>query len=98
MNANKPKKPTRADLERKVRELEAQLVHVYYFADKEISKAGTAHMMGGAVIVTLHGLGGRAITAPFAIRDGMSDETIAAIRRDIARSFEQATTLKPVYK
>lgn len=98
MNANKSKKATRAELERKVRELEAQLVHVYHFADKEISKAGTAHIMGGAVIVQLHALGGRAITAPFAIRDGLSDDTIAAIRRDIARSFDTATTFKPAHK
>ena len=91
----KTKKPTRADLERKVRELEAQLVHVYHFADKEVSKAGTAHMMGSAVIVSLHALGGRAITSPFAIRDGLSDDTIAAIRRDLVRSWQGATVFKP---
>jgi hypothetical protein len=92
---NKTKKLTCADLKRKIEELEAQLVHVYHFADKEISKASHAHMMGGAVVITLQALGGKKITAPFAIRNGLSDDTIAALRRDIVHSWEDATVFKP---
>lgn len=90
----KPKKATRADLERKCMELEAQLAGMYHFADAELHKAGD-RLMGSAVIVQLHALGGREITKPFAIRDGLSADTIAALRRDIVRSYEGAIAFKP---
>lgn len=87
--------PTRADLARKVAELEAQLASTLHFADIGLTKAGTDKMMASAVIVRLHTLGGSEITPTFAIRDGLSPETIAALRKDIARSWELATMHVP---
>lgn len=89
------KKMTNVDLRRKVAELESQLVHLHHFADATISKAGTSHMMGSGVIVSLTALGGRQIIEPIMIRDGLSDETIAALRADIVRSYATATAFKP---
>jgi hypothetical protein len=89
------KKPTRQELERKVFELESQLVHRCHFASRSIDKAGTKKLMGSGVIISLVVLGGREIIEPLCIRDGLSDETIAALKADFARSYEIATMLKP---
>lgn len=93
----KTKKPrtTRAQLRRRVQELEAQLVHVYHFADATLGRASMPHCMGSAVIVQLTALGGQEIINPVAIRDGLSDETIEALRADIRRSYERAVELAP---
>lgn len=89
----KPEKPTRAELQRKIMELEAQLASTYHFADANLHKA--QDLMGSGVLIQMHGLGGRELITPVVIRDGLSPETIAAIRKDIARSYELATLFKP---
>lgn len=89
------KKPTRQELERKIRELEAQLVHRCHFASRTIDKAGTKSLTGSGVILSLVTLGGREIIEPVCIRDGLSDETIAALKADFSRSYEIATMFKP---
>lgn len=91
----KAKTKTRADLQRENAELRAQLAHVYHFADAEIHKAGTDRMMASGVLLQLHALGGRELINPVVIRDGLSADTIAALRRDFARSYETATAFKP---
>ena len=90
------KKPvTKADLQRKVKELEAQLVHQYHFATATIDRASINKTMGSAVILELTFLGGRKVFEPVAIKDGLSDETIAAIKADLKRSYELTAELKP---
>lgn len=91
---SKRRAPTRADLLRKIEELEAQQAGILHFADVRLDKAGDC-LMGSAVIVRLHTLGGSEITPTFAIRDGLSPETIAALRKDIVRSWKLATLFKP---
>ncbi len=88
------KAKTRADLARENTELRAQLASSYHFADATIGKAGDS-LMGSGVLLRLHALGGRELIVPVVIRDGFSADTIAAIRRDIARSYAGATVLKP---
>jgi hypothetical protein len=92
--SNIKQKPTRKELEQKVRELEAQLVHRCYFASQAIEKAGTKYLSGSGVIISFAALGGREITEPVCIRDGLSAETIAALKSDFARSYEIATIFK----
>lgn len=94
MTKVKQKPKTRADLAREVKELKAQLASNCHFAAEEIKKLGTDRIMGSAVIVEISVLGGRTIT-PFAIRDGLSAETIAALIADLKRSYELATLFKP---
>lgn len=90
------KKPvTKADLQRKVKELEAQLVHQYHFAAARIDRASIKKTMGSAVIMELTFLGGAKIFEPVAIKDGLSDETIAAIKADLKRSYERTVEFKP---
>lgn len=89
------KRETRADLSRRIRELEAQLAYTYHIASSTLHKAGQDRMMASGVLLTLNALGGAEIIPPVVIRDGLSAETIAAIRADIARSFDLATQFKP---
>ena len=93
MNA-KPKKPTHADLRRKIVELEAQLAHQYHFADVALHKAGAA-LQGSGLLLQMHALGGREVVPPVVIRGGLSDDTLAALRRDIVRSYTEAVEFKP---
>lgn len=92
MKTNKPKQ-TKADLRRKVAELESQLACSYHFASMELHKA--SNLMGSGVVITLTALGGKQLIVPVTIRDGLSHETITALRADIVRSWESATELKP---
>lgn len=93
-SSTKKKRDTRADLQRKVMELEAQLASTYYFASATLHKAGEDLMASGA-LVQIHALGGRPLICPVVIRDGLSDDTIEALQRDIARSYEAAVAFKP---
>lgn len=84
-----------ADLRRELREAKAMAVHNYHFASKEIEKLSIDRCMGSAVILELTLLGGKKGVEPVAIRNGLSAETIAAIKADLKRSFEWATEFKP---
>lgn len=94
MKPTKPAKVTRADLQRQVMELKAQLAFVYSIASQGIDKAGVQLMASGALL-QLHALGGREIIPPVVILDGLSAETIAALKKDLARSYDLAVMNKP---
>ena len=94
MNKLKPPRPTRKELERKLIEVNACLSHGYHLANGAIDKASTKHMMGSGVVLTLTALGGREIIKPVMINDGLSDETIAAIKADLKRSYNTAIRFK----
>lgn len=91
---SRAKPVTKAELLRRNRELEAQLAHVYHFASATLDKAGDCLKASG-VLLQLHALGGREIIPPVVIRDGLSADTIAALRRDLVRSYESAVAFKP---
>jgi hypothetical protein len=80
------KKLTYAQLERSLLELKAQSPLELINAKKLISKAGDS-MMASAVIITITALGGREIVPAFAIYDGLSAESIVAIKTDIERTL-----------
>lgn len=80
------KKPTYKDLERRIQELEAQCPWNARAALREIGNAGDK-FTASAVILRLTALGGREVINPVAIRDGLSDETIAQLRKDIERTM-----------
>lgn len=92
-------KPTKAqriiDLERRLQEAIAGQAHTYYFADTSLDKASAKHLTASGVVITLTVLGGRKICEPVLIRDGLSNETIAALKADIVRSYQLATLYKP---
>lgn len=84
-----------AELERKLREAEASQVHRYHFADATIDKASISRCMGSGVVISLTFLGGKEVFDPVMIRDGLSEETIQALKSDFRRSFVTATEFKP---
>ena len=91
----KLKQKTRAELQREVKELTAQLTHTAHFAAAALKKFGTDRLTGSAVIVEVATLGGRAATGPFAIRDGFSPATIAALIADLERTYAGSILFKP---
>ncbi len=91
----KPAKKTRAQLARQVLELTAQLASRYQFASAELHKAGTDKMTASGVLLQLTALGGREIINPVVILDGLSPETIAAIKADLRRSYDLAVMFAP---
>ena len=93
---NKVSKAVRIkQLERKNQELQAQLAYQHHFVSNNLDSLNIDKMTGSAVILELRVLGGAESIGPVAIRDGLSDETIAAIKVDLARSFELCTVFKP---
>jgi hypothetical protein len=80
------KKPTYKDLERKLQELEAQCPWNARAALRNIGDAGSK-FTASVVILRLTALGGREVIEPVAIRDGLSDETIAQLKKDIERTM-----------
>ena len=95
---NNLKKEKIRNLKRKILELEAQLSCVYHFVEARIDKASTSHMMASGVLIQIYALGGREITPPFVIRDGLSQKTIEALKDDILRSYNTAVAFKPKLK
>jgi len=83
------------ELERKLGEALAGMAFNYHLASSTIDKASTDHLMGSGVIITLTVLGGREIFSPVMVHDGLSKETIEALKADLVRSYELATMMKP---
>lgn len=83
------------ELERKNLELKAQLAYVYRYARIGIEKADRSKIKGGAVVVQLHYLGGKEVCPAFALKDGFSPETIAALTEDLRFSYDQAVEIRP---
>lgn len=84
-----------ANLQRELMEAKAQLTHRYHFASTEIEKFDISRCNGSGVILELSVLGGGRRIEPVMIRDGLSQETIAAIQADLRRSYELSIELKP---
>lgn len=82
-----------ATAQRRAAELQAQLASTLGAAFDDMGKAADFH--GSGVILSLSALGGREIVRPVMIRDGLSPDSVTALRRDVCRSFELATLVSP---
>ncbi len=51
--------------------------------------------MGSGVVLSLTLVGGKELFEPVMICNGLSKETIAALKADLVRSFNYATEMKP---
>jgi hypothetical protein len=98
MSINKPKKPkkTKAQLLHEVMELKAQLASSYHFASADLKRVSTDHLMASGVMIQMHFIGGKEAICPVVIKDGLSLETVQALRNDMARSYNRATEFKPI--
>lgn len=79
-------KKTRKQLKRQIIELKGSKIIAHTLASSTIKKASTDTLMGSGVLIQLTGIGGKEIINPVLIRDGLSNDTIEAIKRDIKRS------------
>jgi hypothetical protein len=86
-------KTTKAELRRRIAELEAQSPSLTKLAWQSIDKARREAMMGSGVILSLTFLGGKEVFPPVMLRDGLSSETIAAIKADLFYSDNLVRTL-----
>lgn len=82
-------------LRRRVAELHGQLPSTYASASKALDGAGSDHLMASGAVLEIRALGGRQIVAPVVIVDGLSQETIAHLKRDLARSYQHVVNAKP---
>ena len=96
---NTPKKKTKAqrivELESKLYESNAYHIYRHHFASKALDKLNTDRLMGSGVVLSLTLLGGKEAFEPVTISGGLSKETIAALKADLARSFNYAIEMKP---
>ena len=96
---NTPKKKTKAqrivELERKLYEWGAYHIYRHHNASKALDKLSTDRLMGSGVVLSLTKVGGEEAFEPVMICNGLSKETIAALKADLARSFNYATEMKP---
>ncbi len=96
MKAEKKTKAQRiVELERKLYESGAYHIYRHHFASKELDRLSTDRLMGSGVILSLTKAGGEEALEPVMISNGLSKETIAALKADLVRSFNYATELKP---
>jgi hypothetical protein len=87
-------KQSKQQLRRKITDLESQLTSRLYWAGREIDSCSTDKLLGSGVVMQLTFLGGKDAMEPVCIRDGLSRETIDAIKADLKRSYDLATLLK----
>ena len=94
-----PEKKTKAqrivELEKKLEDAKAQHIYLYHFASKALDRFSTDKLMGSGVVLSLTLIGGKELFEPVMICNGLSKETIAALKADLVRSFNYATELKP---
>ena len=86
---------SKIELRQKIKELEGQLASSYHFADAQIHRTGTDYLMASGVLLELTFIGGKQAIPPVVIKDGLSIETIEAIKADLVRSYERAVAFKP---
>ena len=87
-------KLTKKQLKRQLLESKGSSVVGHTIAYTNIEKASTDRMMAGAIVLQITELGGKKVISPITIGDGLSNETIDAIKKDIKRSHDLLTTWK----
>lgn len=84
-----------ATLEEELQEAKAHHIYRHHFASKALDRFSTDKLMGSGVVLSLTPVGGKELFEPVLICNGLSKETIAALKADLVRSFNYATEMKP---
>lgn len=95
MKAKTTKNDRIAKLTRERDEALAGQVHTYHFASHALNMLSTDHLAGSGIILSITVLGGREPFSRVLIRDGLSEEAIAALKVDLVRSYNTAIAFKP---
>lgn len=83
------------DLQRRLLTSEASQLHNLHFASADIQKVCNSKMQGSGVILSIKALNGADIVKPTMIANGLSQETILAIKADLTKAYEYTIELKP---
>jgi hypothetical protein len=88
----KQSKPTYAQLLQQIKTIKALQISTLKDASRDLTseKAGASRLMASACIVSITDASGADIVPPFGIRDGLSHETLQALRDDVKRSIALA--------
>ena len=83
-------KKTKQELKRELQILNADNFHTLTNAYKQIDKCSSKNYMASGVTLTIKNINktNNTICEEFLIIDGLSDETIEAIKRDIKRTYD----------
>lgn len=73
----------------------ASQTHNYHFADASISRTSTDMLEESGVVISVRALNGTELIPDVMIPDGLSDNTIEALRADFRRAYLRMTELKP---
>jgi galactitol-specific phosphotransferase system IIB component len=74
--------------------LEAQLYHRYELAHTALKRAKEKYK-GSALILTVTDLSGEVVVRPVALKNGLSDASIAALQQDLTESARLALMNSP---
>lgn len=85
-----------AAAERRAAELEAQLAHTVANADYYLRQLKKKNLMASGLMVRLNFLGGKEAIPPVVIANGISQETIDCLIKDVERTWIHVTQIKPV--
>ena len=89
----KPARPSRASLKNSLAVQTAQDIGATAAAHRDIDGATTNRYMASGLILQLTNLSGKVVVGPVMIVDGLSPDTIAAIKADIKRSHDYRLTM-----
>lgn len=83
------KKPSRlAQALRELRQWKAGDIMFLSKAHADLKRVGRERFLGSGVILSITALNGTDLVEPVLINDGLSDETIEALRRDVKRAYD----------
>lgn len=82
-------------LEMELEHARACQVHTAHFAHRALDKLTIPKLTGSSVILTISKYHGEVVVGPVSIKNGLSDETIAAIKADLVRTYNEAIEFKP---
>jgi len=88
-------KVTKKQLKRKIEILEANSIHALTDAFQDIEKCGESKYFGSGVTITIKNINkdNPIICNEFLIIDGLSEDTIKAIKADIKRTYDLKVSL-----
>ena len=87
------KRLTYKQIQRQLLESEANQPYTLRRAHESVDKTSIDRLTGSGIVLHITGLGGADIVEPVMIGDGLSNETIAAIKADLKRCSDLKTSL-----
>lgn len=92
----KPKLSRLAQALKDLRALKAQDIGTLSKAHADAQRLGKDRFLASGVIVSVTTIGGTTLLEPVMIADGLSDETIKALRRDIKATYDYRLTMNRI--